>query len=229
MAAKPYLNLGCGKTHLPGLERPPGHNIVPVEVYSYPLWINIDKVEGVGADYLFDMFTYPWPLEDQCAGGALCAHILEHIPHEIILRDGAIKPHEAERFHRLSKLQDGWYAFFAELYRVLEPGSLVYVLAPYAWSDGAVTDPSHTRLLTANTFTHGLQSGEGTTFRYETDCNFEVIAPPIYGVSPMYQHLTGNALALQNAIMTQINVLYDFCMQLRVVKNAVDHRHDGHA
>lgn len=219
MNAKPYLNLGCGKTHLPALDRPPGHEIVPPQMYAYPNWINIDKVEGVGADYVFDLFTYPWPLEDNCASGALCAHILEHIPHEIILRDGAIKPHEAERFHRLSRLQDGWYAFWAELYRVLEHGSMVYTLAPYGWSDGAITDPSHTRFLTANTFTHGLQSGDSRTFRYETDCNFAVAAQPVYRVIEMFQHLTGNQIAMQNAMMTNINVVYDFCMQLQVVKD----------
>ncbi|MGK3946052.1 class I SAM-dependent methyltransferase, partial [Streptomyces caeruleatus] len=87
------------------------------------------------ADKVFDIFQYPWPLEDNSYDGALCAHILEHIPHEIKLTgvgsiDYSGKTLYSMRQTELLKVQDGWYAFFSELYRVLTPGAFVHCLMP---------------------------------------------------------------------------------------------------
>lgn len=219
---KPYLNLGCGKTHLPSA-KPPGHNAVDDAIYSYPSWVNVDKVEGVGADLTFDLFRFPWPLPDNCFDGALLAHIAEHIPHEIqrsfdvFLDDERQEEHE-NRWQRLCRLQDAWYAFFGELHRVLTPGAIVHLVSPYGWSDGGITDPTHTRLLTINTFTHGLQSGDSETFKYETACNFKIAAPPTYTPTPLYAHLANSPDMFQHAMMTQLNVVYDFYIQLQAVK-----------
>lgn len=203
---KPYLNLGCGKTHFPS-EPPPGHEMVEAAIYQYPLWMNVDKVEGVGADKVFDLFQYPWPLEDNSFDGAVLAHIVEHIPHDIKTTDA-----------QLSKLQDGWYAFFAELYRVLTPGAIVHIVSPYGWSDGAITDPTHTRMLTLNTFTHGLASGDSPTFKYETACNFVVDREPTYRINEIFKHLSDDPAELQRALMTRLNVCYDFYIRLKAVK-----------
>lgn len=249
---KPYLNLGCGLSHFPS-PPPPGHEMVSPAVYSYPLWLNVDKVAGVGADRVFDLFRYPWPLEDDSFDGAVLGHIAEHIPHAIaiheervpppgvVLRGGMMfdqKTGERVRVEQaqtrndfLRGLQDGWFAFWAELWRVLSPGARVHVISPYGWSDGAITDPTHTRLLTVNTFRHALapENNGGQSFRYETGCNFSVVGEAGYRVTPMFEHLlpkpedgdeeqTRKARALHLALMTQINVAYDFYIQLEAVK-----------
>lgn len=250
MTQLPYLNLGCGLTHFPS-ERPYMHDLVSETVYHYPLWVNVDKVTSVNADLTFDLFAYPWPLEDNSFDGALLAHIVEHIPHEIKVHENRVLPAgvtqigdryfngngervslqtETTRHDVLRGLQDGWYAFFSELYRVLRPGSLVYVIAPYGWSDGGITDPTHTRLLTVNTFHHSMSGGQGGTFTYMTDCNFKVAEEPRYRFTPMFRHLIPTPEDLPDdlqrkhkdmelALMTRLNVVYDFSVVLEAVKD----------
>jgi hypothetical protein len=225
---KPYLNLGCGTTHFPG-ERPPGHEFIAESVYAYPDWLNVDKVEGVGADKVFDLFAYPWPLESNSFDGAILGHIAEHIPHEIkqslatnFIKNGMDSENfEAfyfERYKELSILQDGWYAFFSELYRVLTPGAIVHIISPYAWSQGTVTDPTHTRLLTEHTFSHGLAPDQYTgTFKYNIDCNFAIDGHQLR-YSPWAQPFMNDPDMLATAIMTRINMVYDFYVKLRAVK-----------
>jgi hypothetical protein len=239
-----FLNLGCGKTHFPTDVKPPGHDLVSLAVYQYPDWLNVDKVEGVGADKIFDLFQYPWPLDSDSYDGALCSHIVEHIPHEIT----AVEPdweyldqpidfmRAFQKWRQITKelkatRQEGSYAFYAELYRVLTNGSLIHILAPYGWSDGAITDPSHTRLLTINTFTHSMSPAvsDGPTFRYNNGgINLQLLSYS-YHPSPMYQHLVSapsdspdvqayKQALLQQAMMHQLNVVQDIYVQMRVVK-----------
>lgn len=220
-ARKPYLNLGCGTTHFPG-ERPPGHEFIAESVYAYPEWLNVDKVECVGADKVFDLFAYPWPLEDNSFDGAILGHIAEHIPHEIKIRAQSGMPLDSEEtfplIEKLEGLQDGWYAFFSELYRVLTPGAMAHIISPYAWSNGAVTDPTHTRLLTEHTFSHGLSPEQYTgTFKYNIDCNF-VIERHQLRYTPMAQPFMNDPDMLATAIMTRINMVYDMYVKLKAVK-----------
>ncbi len=257
----PYLNLGCGKTHLPATEPPQGHGLVNPAIYSYPLWVNVDKVEGVGADLTFDLFRYPWPIKTSSFDGALCAHIVEHIPHEIkeaVWEDTKtgikyIPPNAAglailgneepenlshslfsqrikTRAQELSQLQDGWYAFFSELYRVLTNGAHVHIISPWGFSDGGITDPSHTRYLTFASFTHSMTpDSDGATFQYNNGgINFKIVNTA-FRLQPYFQHLLAvdgdspstveskNRL-LQEALATRINVAYDMMVELVVVK-----------
>lgn len=215
---KPYLNLGCGKTHFPSA-KPAGHELVDAAVYTYPLFVNIDKVEGVGADLVFDIFQYPWPLQDATFDGAIAAHLLEHVPHDI-----KINPtfEGSQRAKELSQLQDGWYAFFSELYRVLTPGALVHIVSPYGFSDGGITDPSHTRYLTMNTFTHSMtpEVGDGSTFKYNNGgINFQIEGEPVYRLTPYaktLQERTGFDVAMLMGVY--VNVCYDFYVRLKAVK-----------
>jgi hypothetical protein len=196
-------------------------------VYAYPNWLNVDKVEGVGADKVFDLFAYPWPLESNSFDGAVLGHIAEHIPHEIKIqhlghnelhRSNDKPPYVISRSEELSQLQDGWYAFFSELYRVLTPGAIVHIISPYAWSQGAVTDPTHTRLLTEHTFSHGLAPDQYTgTFKYNIDCNFAIDGHQLR-YSPWAQPFMNDPDMLATAIMTRINMVYDFYVKLRAVK-----------
>ena len=223
---KPFLNLGCGKTHFPSA-KPDGHELVADALYSYPLWVNVDKVDGVGADKTFDLFTYPWPLEDNSFDGALLSHIVEHIPHEIKTSDidpltRLVHPAITQRVKQLAALQDGWYAFFSELYRVLTPGAIVHIVSPYGFSDGGITDPSHTRYLTMNTFTHSMtpEIGDGSTFKYNNGgINFQMDGEPVYRLTPYAKTLnerTGFDYAMLMGLYN--NICYDMYLKLRCVK-----------
>lgn len=216
-----WLNLGCGKTHLPSAP-PPGHELVDPDVYAEPHWINIDRVEGVGADLIFNLFEYPWPLESNLASGALLSHIIEHIPHEIRLTDRRLTEEERQRWEALEKLQDGWYAFFSELWRVLKPGAVAHIVCPHGHSDGALADPTHTRYIMPQTFTHGLQNPDSKTFRYETGCVFELTHPIVYRFTELAASFFDDPHKLQHAMMTQINIVYDMYARLKAVKDQAE-------
>lgn len=256
MSQLQYLNLGCGKTHFPCATPPPGHEAVNPAIYHYPYWLNVDRVEGVGADKVFNLFEYPWPLADNSYDGAILAHIAEHIPHGIELSEHDVDPPDERgvrhvgngwfdkdgnraappppRFQRqkyLNTLQGGFYAFLSELWRVLTPGAIVHIISPYASSDGAIVDPTHTRCLTPQSFMHAMENdGDGgPTFRYEVGCNFKVARPAIYRVTELFKHLlvqedddqetrVRKGQEFELALMINRNVVYDFYMQIEVVK-----------
>lgn len=206
---KPYLNLGCGKIQLPCLERPVHHGLIDAALYHYPLWLNVDKVAQPGIDEVIDIFAYPWKWADNSFNGALLSHLVEHVPHEINSQDS-----------RLKGMQDGWFAFFSELYRVLTDGAIVHILSPYGWSQGAITDPTHTRLITEHTFSHSMIPVDNGVFQYDTGgIHFAIESPPRFGITEMFEHLVNRQDLLTYALQTQINVAYDIAIQLRVVKN----------
>lgn len=230
---KPYLNLGCGRTHFPSA-KPAGHELVDDSVYSYPLFVNIDKVEGVGADMTFDLFAYPWPLPDSSFDGAVLAHIVEHIPHEIKIHPLATNMNSfympesmngteiVNLVDKLKTLQDGFYAFFSELYRVLTPGAIVHIVSPYGFSDGGITDPSHHRYLTMNTFTHSMtpEISDGATFKYNNGgINFQIDGTPMYRFTP-YAKLMHERMGFEYDLLMGLflNMCYDFYLKLKAVK-----------
>lgn len=225
MTQLPYLNLGCGRIILPA-PRPYHHGLVDEGIYAYPLWTNADRNAEPGVDCVMDAFTYPWGFEDNSFDGALLSHLAEHIPHEIRVRQNyqARSPfsgdgEHARRAKELLACQDGWYAFFAELYRVLTPGALVHILSPYGWSQGALTDPSHTRYLTEHAFTHSMQPDPDSPFKYETGgIHFRMTRPASFNITEMFAHLVNEPERLRFALMTQINVVYEMYVQLEVVK-----------
>jgi hypothetical protein len=226
---KPYLNLGSGKIILPTIDRPVHHALVEPAIYGYPLWHNVDRNMQPGVDQCVDLFSYPWPLASDSYDGALLSHIAEHIPHEIRISGSGInmgdiadKPEHDNmltlRAQELEKCQDGWYAFFAELYRVLTNGAIVHILSPYGWSQGAITDPTHTRLLTEHTFTHSMAPDPNSPFEYNTaGIHFEMLGWTPH-INEMFRHLMDDRGELTRAIGTRINVVYEMYVQLKVVK-----------
>lgn len=214
---KPYINIGAGRIILPG-PRPHHHGLIDAAIYDYPYYLNVDRNPEPGIDQVVDVFRYPWPWPDNSFDGALMTHLVEHIPHDIRGVKNMTGT-EAVRYDRLAQCQDGWYAFFAELYRVLTPGAVAHILSPYAWSQGAMTDPTHTRYITEHVFTHSMQPDPTSPFKYETGgINFQQVEPARFGITPMFQHLAERPEMLQFALMTQINVAYEVAVQLRAVK-----------
>jgi GNT-I family len=88
------LNLGAGSVLEPG-------------------WANHDIVALPGIDWVFDLDTFPWPLEDGCASHIRAYDVFEHIWHPLpfmrecwrVLEDGGILDmqtvhHESPNYHR---------------------------------------------------------------------------------------------------------------------------------
>lgn len=223
---KPMLNLGCGRVILPA-EKPAHYGLLPDGLTDYALWLNVDRNAAPGVDKVMDAFAYPWDFEDNSFDGALLSHLVEHIPHEIRTPSALLDSGIYERFHAM---QDGWFAFFSELYRVLTPGAIVHILCPYGWSAGAAGDPTHTRYVTEVTFNHSMEPNPDAPFAYATGgLHFRMAAPPQFGISPLFQHLVPQAgdtehiaqhktVELQRAVMTQMNVVNDLYVRLECVK-----------
>ena len=218
MTQKPMLNLGCGRVILPAPK--PAHYGLLDPIESYALWHNVDRNELPGVDTATNIFRYPFEWEDNSFDGALCAHLCEHIPHQIDLWDAnVIERSQLVLRSRLSRMQDGWFAFFSELWRVLTPGSIIHILSPYAWSNGAMHDPSHTRYLTPESFQHSMTPNPDAPFAYATGgLHLELVEPPRVNVMPEFQHLAGNPILFQQAVNTQLNVISEFAVKLRVIK-----------
>lgn len=247
MTQLPYLNLGSGRTKFPGT-RLDHHQIAPEAIYSYPKWLNISRNASENPDCVMDLFAYPWALESNAYDGALIAHLAEHIDHtahinyspskEIrIMSNGDIQSLDysmynfdwEQRAKELTLCQNGWYAFFSELHRVLTPGALVHIIAPYAWSQGAIHDPDHKRLLTPDSFTHSMKPDPNAPFEYATGGLHFEMQGFTYGLSPFFAHLAPRAddtpdilarknAALEDALQTRINVVSEFYVCLRCVK-----------
>lgn len=212
-----HVNLGCGHITYPN-EPHWSHHLLPADLLRAGEWHNVDRNAGAGVDETVDLFTYPWPWADNTFDGALASHLVEHIPHA---------PHivgDSDRAAYLAGLQDGWFAFFAELWRVLKPGSVAHILVPHGQSDGAKADPTHTRYVMPQTFGYFLEGQNGKQFSYATGSVWRLGAGGItYRITEMFQHLIGDQEALQMAIMTRLNVVYEFYAPLEVVKDADSH------
>jgi len=225
----PWLNFGCGNNILRGEENDRAYHqfLIPQDVFAVGRkWVNADIVPNEGVDELVSMTRYPFPWPDNHFGGVVLSHVVEHIPHEIVINPPAghwlpaeVATGYAERVENLKRMQDGWYAFWSELYRVCKPDAVAHVIAPYWASTAAITDPTHYRLISEHTFTHCLApQEEGATFYYVQDCHWELTAPPGFHVNEPFMHLIGKPDLFQQALMTQINVAHTIYGALRAVK-----------
>lgn len=212
--AKPFLNLGCGTVTLPGPQ--PAHHGLIDPIHDYPFWVNVDRNGGPGVDCVFDVFAYPWPLADNTYAGALVAHLIEHCPHEIRLRSAS---NGDERRQALAEMQSSFFAFFAELWRVLEPGAVAHILWPHPRSEAFVLDPTHTRPLIPASFGYLCENPEiPKLYRYARGGLWTFVKPPDYSIHRHFAHLQDEPDVLGYMATHYYNVLHDCYVKLRVVK-----------
>lgn len=131
---------------------------------------SVDSAPLEGVDYRVDLFQPPWPFDDDSVEEIYCAQFVEHIPHYLPSYNGV----------------DGWWVFFAELYRVMQDGGLATFTHPYVTSRRAFQDPTHTRYITEATW--GYLSRAYRTVNhvdhYGADVDFEVAGISYYGPTP---------------------------------------------
>ena len=99
-------------------------------------FIGIDVAKTDSVDIVCDLNTYPWPFEDNSVDELHCSHYIEHIPHNV---------------HNNDK-RDGMIQFMDECYRILKPGGILTLVAPYGKSGRALGDPTHTRSIVEESF-----------------------------------------------------------------------------
>lgn len=183
------LNLGCGTVILPPEEG----------------WVNVDQFPLPGVNLQANLFTFPWPFEDNSADYILASHIVEHIPHQV---------HEWIDLYHLKPIpQDGFFVFFREVWRILKSSGLITVLVPYGFSWGGLQDPTHTRYIVPSTFSY-LGQSDRLNFDYGLDYAFEIVGGGVFNyANPQYDF--ESALA---ANQFYVNTILTLRADLRPVK-----------
>jgi predicted SAM-dependent methyltransferase len=97
-------------------------------------WEGTDIAEVPGVDHVVDLLSFPWPFEDEHYGELAVSHFVEHIPL------GAVGHEEP------------FFQFFGECWRILAPGGVMTVIAPYYSSMRAWQDPTHRRAISEASF-----------------------------------------------------------------------------
>lgn len=185
---KPMLNLGCGLTRFPGPPPDSHDGLVAPEVYSYPDWLNISRNAEETPDQVMDLFTYPWGLKSDAYEGAVVGHLLEHVPHEIKISNYArgCGLGWIGRVEELANMQDGFFAFMSELWRVLKPDGIAHIICPYGLSRAYMSDPTHTRPIVEGTFGYLGGRNPNATYHYARGAGrFEMIEPIFYAFTPL--------------------------------------------
>ena len=181
------LNLGCGRVVFP-LDRdaaiPYAAHLEPLpDICFEPGWVNVDKFSLPGVQEQVDLFRFPWirssngsPWNDDSADVIYCSHIAEHIPHAVRV-SRFIPLAWRKRYDEMVENLDGWFVFFAECWRILKPGGLLYVRAPFATSNAALSDPTHTRYVTPGSFSYLGGDNPDAPFDYHLPLKFEQAEP----------------------------------------------------
>jgi len=184
------LNLGCGRVILPNDEG----------------WLNIDSQPLDGVDQVVNLFEFPWPIAENSADYIIASHLIEHIPHQVRIRGTWV---EEGYDHHLGTAWmqmydtgphplDGFFAFFAEAWRVLKPNGVITCIAPYGATDMAFQDPTHTRYIVPETFTYLMPSVDspydyGLPFRYEFARNLRVF--PVMTLKDLGEEIIAHHMA----------------------------------
>lgn len=152
-------------------------------------------------DIVHDLTVYPWPIKDNSVSEAFCSHYVEHIPH-------AVAGHS----------KDGWWLFFDELHRICKADATIKLVHPYAKSDRAFWDPTHTRYIHETTWYYldkNWRKAQGLD-HYQTDCDFEVALISGTGIADKFatRHHEQQAYAREH----YWNVIPDLVVDLKVRK-----------
>lgn len=93
-------------------------------------YVNIDAFAGCEPDLLWDLEHTPWPFEDDSVGLINANHVLEH----------------------LGEAKQTFFAIVKELYRIVRHGGELRVNVPHPLHMSYLTDPTHVRCFTTDTF-----------------------------------------------------------------------------
>ena len=226
------LNLGCGRIIFP-LDR---DNLPPYKVHLEPFhdsmfepgWVNVDKYQNPGVNETIDLFKFPWirssngsPFNDSSVDEIYCGHILEHVPHKVEV-DNSVPFNWAKKYHRQVEELDGFFVFFAEVYRILKPDGLVYVRCPYAFSTAAMADPTHTRYIVPGSFSY-LAGQDDTTkapFDYHLPMRFEQFESILTRATTLGGQISA-MIKERDSDQNELRLYNDVVDEIRIVLRAV--------
>jgi SAM-dependent methyltransferase len=158
---------------LPGLDIDEGWAVLEVgsgPSRLLPTSTTLDIFAGCQPDIVHDLNVTPYPIPDHAYDLVVCMHVLEHVRDLV----GAT----------------------TELHRVLKPGGLLFVEAPYFSSPHSYADPTHVHAFTTRSFDYYVEGTPLSRFGY-SPARFEKervdIVVPQRGVLTRWLHRWINA------------------------------------
>lgn len=147
--------IGCGNDRRKKID--------PEQKFTWDELVTIDHDPHCGADVVHDLEDYPWPFADDEFDAAHAYCVLEHLGRQGDYRS--------------------FFATFAEIYRILKPGGMLYGLVPSLDSRWLWGDPSHTRtiqfeslmFLSQQQYQEQVGKTSMTDFRWLWKGDFEVL------------------------------------------------------
>lgn len=166
------LDLGCGDAKKEGFK-------------------GVDFVKTPAADYVHDLFSFPWPFKDASVEEVHCSHFFEHVPH---------------------MLRGKW---MDELHRILIPEGKATIIVPYYTSIRAIQDFTHEwPPVSPNSFLYfnkgWREQNKLTHGHYDLKCNFDFV----YGYSINAAWAGRNDEARAFAINNYVNCIDDLHVTL---------------
>lgn len=155
------INLGCGQKYLPA-------------------YVNCDVLTNVKADKYFDLNTFPYPFEANCADELFLDNVLEHL--------------------------DDIPKVMAELHRILKPGGRLRILVPYGKTDWAMQDPTHKHFFTEQSLNYFI---DGHPYNFYSHVRFKIHQAKLYGDNTTLRHKLRNLLPFKNALRYFLFNIYD--------------------
>src|SRR3546814_18281578 len=93
-------------------------------------YLNVDGFSDCAPDMLWDLESTPWPFDEDAVDEIYANHVLEH----------------------LGQATGTFFAIVREIYRVVRHGGEVQINVPHPLHNSFLTDPTHVRRFTADTF-----------------------------------------------------------------------------
>lgn len=157
-------------------------------------WINVDANPAMEPEKTLNLDLINWGLVFHKDHFEFCviSHLIEHIKDLV--------------------------AFMQGIHYCMKEGAKVFIVAPYAWSNAAVEDPTHCRYITENSFsvfdrgTLHKQAAHG----YEFDCDFKHIQ--VAFVPTVKYRGIKDPEELMRLKETRINIVRDVQILLETVK-----------
>ena len=172
-------------------------------------YLNVDQFPECAPDVLWNLEQTPWPFAESSVDELVAHHVLEHLGQETKV----------------------FFAIIKELYRLMRHGGVLRIIVPHPHHPTFLSDPTHVRAFTANTFemmnrAKNLDWAERgvnvTMLALMLDINFVTLEAIQRYDAPWQQKITDGELTLEqvrDAARTQLGVIKELIIILSADKS----------
>ena len=172
-------------------------------------YINVDQFPECAPDVLWNLEETPWPFAESSVDELVAHHGLEHLGQETKV----------------------FFAILKELYRLMRHGGLLEITVPHPHHPTFISDPTHVRAFTGNTFEMmnraknldwAKRNVNITLLALMLDINFVTMEAIQTYDAPWRKRIDDGTLTMEEvreASKTQLGVIREFKFSLRADKN----------